>query len=131
MAAAQVVKSLAALPDVPRPQRESPLRPLLKLKPEDAQRAWKLAVEKTGGRRITARVVQNAVQELKLGDAPANGRSPQSERLDRHQVITDCFGDLLKLLSQRAEHGAVVAKVEELHGLVEGLFAKRQARAKS
>jgi hypothetical protein len=131
MAAAQVVTSLAALPDVPRPQRESPLRPLLKLKPEDAQRAWKLAVEKTGGRRITARVVQNAVQELKLGEAPANGRSPQSERLDRHRVITNCFGDLLKLLSQRAEHGAVVEKVEELHGLVEGLFAKRQLGAKS
>jgi hypothetical protein len=131
MAAAQVVTSLAALPDVPRPERESPLRPLLKLKPEDAQRAWKLAVEKTGGRRITARVVQNAVQELKLGDTPANGRSPRSERLDQHQVITNCFGDLLKLLRQRVEYGAVVEKVEELHGLVEGLFAKRPPRAKS
>jgi hypothetical protein len=131
MAAAQVVTSLAALPDVPRPERESPLRPLLKLKPEDAQRAWKLAVEKTGGRRITARVAQNAVQELKLGDAPANGHPSRSERLDRHRVITNCFGDLLKLLSQRAEYGAVVGKVEELHGLVEGLFAKWQPRAKS
>jgi hypothetical protein len=130
MAAAQVVKSLAALPDVPKPERESPLRPLLKLKPEDAQRAWRLAVEKTGGRRITARVVQNAVQELKLGDEPANGRSAKSQRLDRHQGITNCFGDLLKLLSQRAEYGAVVEKVEELHGLVEGLFAKRQPRVK-
>jgi hypothetical protein len=106
------------------------LRPL-NLKPEDAQRVWKLAVEKTGGRKITARVVQNAVQELKLGGEPANGRSAQSERLDRHQVITTCFGGLLKLLSQRAEYGAVVQKVEELHGLVEGLFAKRQPRAKS
>src|SRR3974390_2026114 len=85
MTAAQVLTSLAALPDVPRPERESPLRPLLKLKPEDAQRAWKLAIEKTGGRRITARVVRNAVQDLKLGDEPANGRSGKSQRLDRHQ----------------------------------------------
>jgi hypothetical protein len=130
MAAAQVVKSLAALPDVPKPEHESPLRPLLKLTPEDAQRAWKLAVEKTRGRRITARVVQNAVQELKLGDEPANGRSAKSQRLDRHQGITTCFGDLLKLLSQRAAYGAVVEKVEELHGLVEGLFPKRRPRAK-
>jgi hypothetical protein len=70
------------------------------------------------------------VQELKLGDASANGQSAKSQRLDRHQGIAQCFGDLLKLLSQRAEYGAVVEKVEELHGLVEGLFPKRRPRAK-
>ena len=126
MAAAQVVKSLAALPDVPRPERESPLRPLLKLKPEDAQRAWKLAAEKTGGRRITARIVRNAVQELELGVEPVKGRSRQKERLDLRRMIGDCFGELMKLLSHRADYPSVMEKAQELHGLVERLYARGQ-----
>lgn len=128
MAAAQVFRSLAALPGVPKPERESPLRPLLSLKPEDAQRAWRLAVEKTGGRRITARVVKNAVQELNLAGNPANSRSAQTARVDPHQMITSCFSDLLILVSRRADYGAILAKVQELHGLVEGLFAKQQSK---
>ena len=35
---------------------------------------------------------------------------------------------LLTLLSQRADRGLVMVKVEELHGLVESLFTKRQSQ---
>ena len=47
-------------------------------------------------------------------------------KLDQHKVITDCF--LLKLLSSRADYDSVMEKVEQLHGLVEGLFAKRPSQ---
>jgi hypothetical protein len=125
MAAAKVVKSLGALTDLPVPQRESPLRPLLNLEPDDARRAWKLALEKTGGRRITARVVHQAVQELKLAPETARPLLSNSQRIDRHRLINNCFGDLLGLVSQRADYSSVMEKVQELYGLVEGLFAKR------
>jgi hypothetical protein len=98
----------------------------LHLKTEDVQRVWKVASERTGGRRITARVVKNVVQTLNLAIARPKGRSFQGERKDRHRLISDCFGQLLTLLSQRADYPSVVAKVQELHGLVEGLFVRPQ-----
>lgn len=125
IAAAAVVKSISALGNVPIPERESPLRPLYKLSPEAVQQAWKLAVEQTGGRRITARVVQKAVEQLGLAEKPAKAL-PKREGMDRNRRISDCFSDLLQLLSQRAAYETVISKVEELHGLVGPLLTKRR-----
>ena len=72
--------------------------------------------------------MQQAVQELHLAQTSPKFLGSRGRRIDRHRLINNCFGDLLTLLSQRADHGLVMVKVEELHGLVESLFAKRQSQ---
>ena len=54
MAAAEVFTHLCTNCADRKPERESQLRPLLRLAPEDAKRVWDRAVENAGGRKLTA-----------------------------------------------------------------------------
>src|SRR5207302_2687500 len=87
--------------------------------------AWEQAVKKAGGRKITARLVKNAVNELQ--PASPTPRKPkaadQPTKSERRQLIKDAFGELLLLLSQKASHDVLTEKVEKLHGHVQGLFS--------
>ena len=107
-----------------KPERESQLRPLIGLTPEQAQLAWERAVEKAAGRKITARLVKAAVQELQLAPAtkPAT-REPRQTKAEKRRLIDEAIGQLLILLSQKASHAILTEKVEALHGHIQSLFA--------
>jgi hypothetical protein len=46
------------------PERERQVRPLVGLKFEEGKVAWERAIQKAGGRKITARLVRASVQKL-------------------------------------------------------------------
>ena len=59
---------------LPTPQSESQVRPLTRLDdPEDQKRAWARAVEMSGEKPVTAKIVQNAVNEIQ----PPKTKSPR------------------------------------------------------
>ena len=66
ISAAQVLTLLRAISSHQKPEHETQVRPLVGLTPDQAQRAWEHAVENAGDRRITARMVKSAVNELGL-----------------------------------------------------------------
>jgi hypothetical protein len=82
-----------------KPDHESQIRPLVGLTPEQAKLAWERAVEKAGGRRITARVVKSAVQDLHFGGAPkAANRQTRQTRAGKRKLINETIGQILVLL---------------------------------
>ena len=125
IAAAQLFTRLRADWPSRKPDRETHLRPLIGLTPEQAVAAWKRAVEKAGNRRITARLVKSAVQELQLrATAAPVVQKPGPAKLEQRRLIDDTIGQLLVLLSKKASHGVLVSRVEALHGHIHALFGK-------
>ena len=129
ISAAQVYTTLSALSHVPKPDRESQLRPLLALSAEDAQLAWEYAAVNSGGREITARRVESAVKELHLiPDAtPEPGTKPlRRNTKQQRRLMDEAIGELLMLLSKKASHEILTEKVEALHRLMRACFADRR-----
>jgi hypothetical protein len=63
--AAEVCKSLSPIGDIPLPENECQIRPLIGLAPGTATKAWKRACEAAGADgRITGALVQKAVSEV-------------------------------------------------------------------
>jgi hypothetical protein len=76
-----------------RPQHETQVRPLVGLTPEHVQLAWNSAVAKAGGRKITARLVKKAVQELELvGKKAPVAKKAGPTKAERRRLIDDTFG---------------------------------------
>lgn len=61
--AADVVKSLSPIGDIPLPRNEAQARPLTSLEPEQRQQAWTKAVEESGG-QPTAKQVRRAADTV-------------------------------------------------------------------
>jgi hypothetical protein len=116
MAAAQFLKSLAAVPNVPKPERESIVRPLLKLTTENAQRAWTRAVELAKGNEITARLVRNVVRaQNPENSGTAESRKQRAKSVSRRAQITAGFGELLRLVAERADYAVITDRIEALY----------------
>jgi hypothetical protein len=82
-------------------------------------------VERADGRKITARVVKSAVQELCFGGgAKPASRETRPTKAEKRKLINETIGQILVLLSQKASHEALAQKVETLHGHIQALFAK-------
>jgi len=84
------------------------------LPPEQINVAWERAVKKAGGRKITARLVKNVVKELQPAGATAATPKPadQPTKSERRQLISAAIGELLLLVSQKANHYVLTAKIE-------------------
>jgi hypothetical protein len=123
ISAAQVYTTIAALPDLPKPEHESQLRPLLGLAPEEIMIAWQTAAEHCKGQPITARLVKNVVRALQLGNQVSvepGRRGPN--RVEIWKGINAKFGDLLKLISTKAAHEQILSLIQDLHGQVRLLY---------
>jgi hypothetical protein len=106
-----------------KPDHETQVRPLVGLTQDQAQQAWDRAVQKAGGRRITARTVKSAVQELGFApEAKPAASEPRQTRAQRRRLIDEAIGQLLVLLSQKASHEILTQKVEALHRHIRALF---------
>ena len=93
---------------------------------DEIQLAWERAVQKAGGRKITALLVKKAVKELQLGgNTPPAAKKAGPTRAERRRLIDDTIGQLLALVSKKADHSLLQQKIEALHGHIQALFAKR------
>ena len=91
---------------------------------------WERAVEMASARRITARRVKAALKEPQ----PPNETKPAAypagpAKAEQRRLIDDTIGQLLVLLSKKASHGVIIARVEVLHGHIQALFAKPPSKA--
>jgi hypothetical protein len=112
-----------------KPEHERQVRPLVGLTAEQAQKAWDRAIEKAGGRKITARLVKAAVQELHPpGGAKPVPSQPRQNKAEQRKLIDGAIGELLVLLSQKASHEVLTQKVEALHGQIHSLSAKPSSK---
>jgi len=112
-----------------KPQHEAQVRPLVGLTPEQAQQAWEHAIEAAGGRKITSRLVRNALKELQFGKKPAPvAQEPRLNKAEQRRLIDNSIGQQLALISQKVSYDRLAEKVELLHGYVQPLFAKTATR---
>ncbi|MHC1769145.1 MAG: hypothetical protein AB9869_33490 [Verrucomicrobiia bacterium] len=115
ISAAELFTHLCAICAHCKPDHESQLRPLVGLTPEQAQLAWTCAVENAGGRKITARLVKRAMQDLGLAAPPKPiSKINRNEKAERRKLINDTIGQLLLLIGQKAGYDAILQHVEAL-----------------
>jgi hypothetical protein len=129
ISAAQVFTHLGAGGSQKKPEHERQVRPLVGLTGEQVVAAWELAVQKAGNRKITAPMVKKAVEELQFGGktAPAAKKAGPT-KAERRRLIDNTIGQLLALVSRKADHSLMQEKIEVLHGHVQSLFVKKPAR---
>jgi hypothetical protein len=126
ISAAQLFTHLLANCKHRKPDHESQLRPLIGLSPEQAQQAWEYAVEKAGSRKITARLVKTAVQELGLAPQTQSGSAPvRTAKSERRLLISRTMGELLKLISDKAGHELLLEKARALETHLSPLLGKK------
>jgi hypothetical protein len=128
IAAARICRQISETPGLPQPDRESQLRPLFAVSLEDAELAWQYAVQSCCGRPVTARMVKRAVQELHLplvNVRPAPPQARQSKR-ELRGIVSKTMDEMLGLITQKADHGALLEKFEALHGHLQRLFQPRK-----
>jgi hypothetical protein len=114
-----------------KPDSERQVRPLIGLTPEQAQLVWNRAVDKAAGRQVSERLVRAALREIQGAQpAPAVTQPRRVSKADKHKVLDVKFGELLALLSQKADHTLLTQKVEELHAQIRALFPRRQTKGK-
>ena len=103
--AAQVVKCLSAIPDIPLPTNESQVRPLIGLEPEQVCQAWTNAVKKAKSKRITARLVKKSASAFKSkeGGLPKRSGPATSKRWSVKNVRQ--MVKLLELIEEQLKHG--------------------------
>ena len=93
---------------------------------ESAAGAWKYAAELSGGRKITGRLVTRAIRELKLTPKPADDEKKlvREKRSQHREAMSGLIGELVTMLTKKADHPQLLAKVEELNRHFLGLFAQ-------
>ena len=74
IAAAEVVKCLSPIGDIPQPTHESQVRPLFGLEPEKVREVWKKAVAKAGDGNVKATVVQEVAAEFQSKKRPRKAK---------------------------------------------------------
>jgi hypothetical protein len=126
ISAAQVFTRLRAFSSDQKPEHETQVRPLVGLTPDQAQRAWEQAVAKAGGRRITARMVKSAVNQLGLAPQTQSGRAPvRTAKSERRLLISRTMGELLKLISDKAGHDVLLEKARALETHLNPLLGQK------
>ena len=129
ISAAQVYKNLETLPDIPKPDHESQVRPLIGLTPGAAQLAWQCAVASSRDGRVPARLVKRALKELQLtGSVEPEPKPTRQQRYDQRQSIRGAFQELLTLLIGRAEHDVLIGKVQALQSQIEPLLGVKKLK---
>jgi hypothetical protein len=113
------------------PEYEAQVRPLVGLTIEEAQQAWARAVAKAGSRKVTARMVSSAVQDLAPTDrGPVRTDAPKLSKADKQRSIDESFGQILKLLSQRASHDLLTEKIGALYVRIQRFLVGPRSQAR-
>ncbi len=113
--AAKTYNAVALDPELPKPEHEAQLRPLFGLEPEKAQLAWKTAVQKSGGRKLTQSSVSKVVKQLSLKEPiPAEPPGRRVNKKKQRQVVRQAIEELLILTMQKAPHETIQQKAEQI-----------------
>jgi hypothetical protein len=123
ISAAQVFNHLGVFSSL-KPEHQSQVQPLNGLTPEKAQSAWQYAVENAGGRRITERMVTNAVNKLGLAPQKQSG-SARTAKSERRVLISRTMSELLKLISDKAGHDVLLEKARALESHLNPLLGQK------
>jgi hypothetical protein len=118
IAAAEVATAIREIPDAPKPDNESQLRPLFGLSASQVRLAWQYAAANSCGQRVTAQRVRRAVKDLQLiAGTPTTEtkREPTVSKSEQRRLISNAIGELLALVSQKAEYDILIEKIEALH----------------
>jgi hypothetical protein len=126
IAAAQVVKCLGTTSSQ-QPEHETQVRHLVGLSPQNAQAAWIRAAEKAGRRKITARMVKAAIQEI-MPPAPQPATPSQQSKADQRKLLLEHIKDLLKLILQKAGHDALLEKAQSIDQLANSILAAKKPK---
>jgi len=130
ISAAQVFRHLMTICHQ-TPDHESQVRPLIGLKPEEAQLAWTCAVETAGGRKITARLVKRAMHDLGFAAPPKPvSKINRKAKAEHRKLINDTIGQLLMLISQKAAYEAILQHVEALQRHIQPLIQDQRRAAR-
>jgi len=113
-----------------KPEHERQVRPLIGLPPDQVRLAWEKAVSNAGGKKIREAMVKRAVKELQseIPDAPTPPKRRHARMAAHRQMIDEAIGQLLLMVSQKANHDLLMRKVEALHGYFQALFPKPAKR---
>ena len=128
---AQVHKTLGTVPGIPLPEFEAKVRPLVGLADDLAQEAWLHALSWCRDGHVPARFVKRAVKQVLKTDQPALAVEPQENRMQRsrlRQSVRTGFQELLALLLGSAERDVVIAKVQELQGLLDPILVPKKTK---
>jgi hypothetical protein len=125
IAAAQLFKAFVTKSHRTKPERETQVRALIGLAPEQALAAWEKAVEKAGSRKITARLIKAAIREVvPPPPQPATPKAPS--KAEHRRQLVQAVKDLLILAFQKAPHQAILEKATVIDGHVGVLFPKKR-----
>jgi hypothetical protein len=126
ISAAQAFTHLGTISSPQKPEHETQVRPLVGLTPDQAQRAWEHAAQKAGSRKIAARLVKIAVNELGLAPQAQSGSAPvRTAKSERRLLITRTMGELLKLIGDKAGHDVLLEKARTLETHLSHLLGKK------
>lgn len=123
IAAAKMANTLAKLPNVPQPDHERPLRPLLHLSESEAQLAWQCAVANAAGGPITTRIVAQAVKMMQLGPKKPVSAAKHLNKAEQRKIVSSVMDELLVLITRQAAYHQLLVKAELLHSRIQELFA--------
>jgi hypothetical protein len=114
-----------------KPDNETQVRPLAGLTLEQVQLACERAADLAGSGKMTEHLVKRALQEVQFA-APAKPAAKKAgpTQAERRRLIDDTIGQLLALVSQKADHGLLQANIEALHGHIRALFPKAASGVK-
>ncbi len=131
IAAAEVIKCLSPVGDIPRPTHESQIRALAGLPPEQVVSIWKEAIAKASGAEVTASLVRKAAVEV-LGTMPRRqNKSSQKDEPDTLRLPKKHLVKVVKLIEEaklaireKKEPAVAIRILQRLKGLLTRLDAK-------
>ena len=119
--AAEVCKVLSPIGDIPLPENECQIRPLVGLRPAIAAKAWKKAWEKAGSRGVvTSTLVQKAVAEV----LPSRGRT-RSPGLQHWQALIHPLLEEAARLTRKGDQDGLSEIIDRISALL--LVGRRRA----
>jgi hypothetical protein len=119
--AAEVCKSLSPIGDIPLPENECQIRPLIGLAPSTATKAWKRACEAAGSNgRITGALVHKAV-----GEVTKNRKTDAAGNLRQNwQILVEPLLNKALQLTRTGDQDAVAETVDKISLLL--IIGRRQ-----
>lgn len=132
--AAEALAYLSPIGDIPKPNREAQVRPLIGLEQESAKLAWKRAAEKAAGGVITAKLVRQAVAETTGVPTPKTRKTnEQSSPAQNPQEVGNALGLLKQVEDALREEGklkAVFTLLARLRKCLNGIKPNRVQASK-
>lgn len=120
VSAVGIYKNLVQMKDVPKPESEASLRPLIPLTPEQAQQVWQKAAALASGNPITERLVRRAVKELGLN--PPKHESVQAKKSEQRKIVREGVDELVLLVGKHVGYDILQTKLEALSFNLSQLF---------